>query len=172
MSEDTALTVLYAEDDPDDRQLAQMAHDECGAANPLVFVADGEEALEYLRGTGRHADRAGALQPGIVLLDLNMPGMGGRETLRIIRADPVLRRIPVVILTTSTAQDEIGTSYDAGANSYIVKPRGFSSLVQIFGSLSSFWFDVSSIARVAAQRASPFRPATEQRPTALRVWHL
>lgn len=142
-----ALTILYAEDDPDDRLLAEMAHRDSGAANPLVFVGDGKEALEYLRQTGRHADRAGSLRPGIVLLDLNMPGIDGRETLRIIRADPLLRRIPVVILTTSAADDDVATSYDAGANAYIVKPSAFASLVHIFDCLSRFWFEVSSIAR-------------------------
>jgi CheY-like chemotaxis protein len=144
------LAILYAEDDPDDRLLAEIAHRESGAANPLVFVGNGEEALEYLRRTGRHADRRSLASPGVVLLDLNMPGIDGRETLRIIRADPQLRRIPVVILTTSTAEDDIAASYDAGANAYIVKPRAFGNLVHIFRSLSTFWFDVSSLAKDVA----------------------
>jgi CheY-like chemotaxis protein len=147
MNSPTALSVLYAEDDPDDRLLAEMAHRDSGSANPLVFVGDGEEALEYLRHTGRHVDRGTLPRPGVVILDLNMPGIGGRETLRIIRADPLLRRIPVVILTTSTAEDDIVTSYDAGANSYIVKPSAFGGLVRIFTSLSTYWFDVSSLAK-------------------------
>jgi CheY-like chemotaxis protein len=141
------LAVLYVEDDADDRLLAEMAHRESGAVNPLVFVADGEEALEYLRRSGRHADRASSIQPGIILLDLNMPGIDGRETLRIIKADPVLQRIPVVILTTSTAQDDVAASYDARANSYIVKPSAFSSLVQLFDQLCSYWFEINSIAQ-------------------------
>jgi len=141
------LTVLYAEDDPDDRLLAAMAHRESGALNPLVFVADGEEALEYLGRCGRHADRADTVQPGIVLLDLNMPGIDGRETLRVIRADPGLRRIPVVILTTSAAADDIALSYDAGANSYMVKPSAFGSLVDLFRLLCAYWFEVSSLAQ-------------------------
>ncbi|MDQ2941038.1 MAG: response regulator [Chloroflexota bacterium] len=147
MSNPTAPAILYAEDDPDDRLLAEMAHRESGAVNLLVFVADGEEALEYLRRSGRHADRAGAPQPGVILLDLNMPGIDGRETLRIIKADPVLRRIPVVILTTSTAQDDIATSYDAGTNSYIVKPSAFATLVQLFDRLCSYWFEIGSLAQ-------------------------
>jgi CheY-like chemotaxis protein len=147
MIDTTAAGFLYAEDDSDDRLLAEMAHRESAATNPLTFVCDGEEALEYLRATGRHAGQTGAIKPGIVLLDLNMPGIDGRETLRIIRADPSLRRIPVVILTTSTAQDDINTSYEAGANAYIVKPVGFRDLVRIFQSLSSFWFDISSLAK-------------------------
>jgi CheY-like chemotaxis protein len=149
MSTPVPLEVLYAEDDPDDRLLAEIAHRESGAVNPMVFVADGEEALDYLRQTGGHADRAGSLQPGIVLLDLNMPGIDGRETLRIMKADPLLRRIPVVILTTSTARADIVASYDAGANSYIVKPSGFASLVRTFRSLCEYWFDDTSLAREA-----------------------
>jgi CheY-like chemotaxis protein len=138
---------LYAEDDPDDRLLAEMAHRESGVAGALVFVGDGMEAVEYLRGTGRHAGRVDEARPGIVLLDLNMPGIDGRETLRIIRADADLRRIPVVILTTSAADDDIDTSYDAGANAYIVKPTDFAGLVHIFNALSTFWFDISSLAK-------------------------
>lgn len=135
MMDPTAPAVLYAEDDPDDRLLAEMAHRDSGAVNPLVFVGDGVEALEYVRCTGRHADRAGAPQPRIILLDLNMPGMGGLEALRIMRADSVLRRIPVVILTTSSAAEDITASHDAGANSYVVKPSTFADLVDLFGRL-------------------------------------
>ena len=143
------LAVLYAEDDPDDRLLAQMAHRESGAANPLVIVDDGEEALEYLRRTGRHAGRPDASQPGIVVLDLNMPGIGGRETLRLIRSVPALRRMPLLILTTSSATGDIAASYDAGANSHIVKPRVFASFVQLFDRLCGYWFGVCSIAQEA-----------------------
>lgn len=146
MIDTDSVAFLYAEDDSDDRLLAAMAHRESGATNPLTFVGDGEEALEYLRVVGRHAGRSLG-RPGIVLLDLNMPGIDGRETLRIIRADPSLRSIPVVILTTSAAQADINTSYEAGANAYIVKPAGFRDLVRIFQSLSSFWFDISSLAK-------------------------
>jgi two-component system response regulator len=151
MMDPQSASILYAEDDPDDRLLAAMAHRESGITNPLVFVGDGEEALECLRLTGRHADRTDLPRPGIVLLDLNMPGIDGRETLRIIRADPATRRIPVIILTTSTAADDIAASYDAGANAYIVKPTAFSGLVRIFGTLATFWFEVSSLAKEAPQ---------------------
>ena len=151
MTDASPLAVLYAEDDPDDRLLAELAHRESGALNPLVFVANGEEALEYLRRMGRYADRTDALQPGIVLLDLNMPGIGGHATLRAIRSDPVLRTIPVIILTTSAARTDIALSYGAGASSYIVKPGAFGGLVHIFQSLASFWFDVSTLAREVAR---------------------
>lgn len=147
MSNPAPLAVLYAEDDPDDRLLAEIAHRESGVVNPLVFVADGEEALDYLRRSGQYADRTDTLQPGVVLLDLNMPGIGGRETLNLIKADRVLRRIPVVILTTSSAQVDIAASYDAGANSYVVKPSAFGSLVQLFDGLSTYWFEINSLAQ-------------------------
>ena len=150
MSNPASLALLYAEDDPDDRLLAELAHRESGVIHPLVFVADGEEALEYLRRSGRYADRTDALQAGIVLLDLNMPGIGGRETLHLIKADRVLRRTPVVVLTTSSAQVDIEASYDAGANSYIVKPSAFGNLVRLFDDLSSYWFDLNSLARDAS----------------------
>lgn len=150
MSAVAPLAVLYAEDDPDDRLLAQIAHRESGVVNPLVFVADGEEALDYLRRSGQYADRPDAPEPGIVLLDLNMPGIGGRETLDLIKADRALRRTPVVILTTSSAQIDIAAAYDAGANSYIVKPSAFGSLVRLFEGLSAYWFDLNALSRDGA----------------------
>ena len=146
MNRTDMASILYVEDDPDDRLLAEMAYRESGVANPLVVVADGDEALQYLRREGRHADRVGMAQPGIILLDLNMPGTDGRETLEIIKADPALRRIPVVVLTTSSAGRDIATSYDRGANSYIVKPAAFASLVRLFERLGEYWFEIGSLA--------------------------
>ncbi len=151
MSNPASLAILYAEDDPDDRLLAEIAHRESRIVNPLVFVADGEQALDYLRRSGRYSDRADTSHTGIVLLDLNMPGMGGRETLNQIKADLALRRTPVVILTTSSAQVDITASYDAGANSYIVKPSAFGNLVHLFESLSSYWFELNSLSREASR---------------------
>lgn len=146
MKDPVERLVLYAENDPDDQLLAKMAHRDSGAANPLVIVGGGAEAIEFLRQTGRHTDRKGSARPGIVVLDLNMPGMGGLETLRIIKADPRLRRIPVVILSTSTARSDIASSYDAGANSYIVKPSAFSNLADLFDRLCRYWFEIGSLA--------------------------
>jgi CheY-like chemotaxis protein len=144
-----AAVLLYAEDDPDDRLLAQMAHRESGAAGVLTFVGDGEEALEYLHRTGRYTKRADQAQPAVVILDLNMPGIDGREALRMIRADRHLRHIPVVILTTSAAHDDIGASSEAGADGYIVKPRDFAGLVHIFKTLSTFSSNLDSVAKDA-----------------------
>ena len=151
MSSNTGRAILCVEDDPDDRLLAEMAHRDSGVVNPLAFVADGDEALEYLRRVGRHANRAGNGQPGIILLDLNMPGTDGRETLVIIKADPALRRIPVVILTTSSAERDVATSYDHGANSYIVKPTAFTSLVYLFKRLCDYWFEIGSLPQEAGE---------------------
>ena len=145
MSSNTGRAILCVEDDPDDRLLVEMAHRDSGVVNSLAFVSDGDEALEYLRRVGRHANRAGNDQPGIILLDLNMPGTDGRETLVVIKADPALRRIPVVILTTSSAERDIATSYDQGANSYIVKPTAFTSLVRLFEHLCNYWFEIGSL---------------------------
>jgi CheY-like chemotaxis protein len=149
MNSPTVAAILYAEDDPDDRLLAEMAHRDSGSVNPLVFVGDGVELLEYLRCTGRHAGRADSPQPQVILLDLNMPGMGGLETLRIVRADSVLRRIPVVILTTSTAAEDMAASHDAGATSYIVKPSAFAGLVDLFQRLRGDRFDGGALGHEA-----------------------
>ena len=151
MSSNTGRAILCVEDDPDDRLLVEMAHRDSGVVNALEFVADGDEALEYLRRVGRHANRAGNDQPGIILLDLNMPGTDGRETLVVIKADPALRRIPVVILTTSSAERDIATSYDQGANSYIVKPTAFTSLVRLFERLCTYWFEIGSLPQDAGK---------------------
>lgn len=151
MRSTAAAGILCVEDDPDDRLLAEMAHRDSGVVNPLAFVADGDEALEYLRRVGRYANRDDKDQPGIILLDLNMPGTDGRETLVIIKADPALRRIPVVILTTSSAERDIATSYDEGANSYIVKPAAFTSLVRLFERLCDYWFEIGSLPREAGK---------------------
>jgi CheY-like chemotaxis protein len=140
------LAILYAENDPDDQLLAQMAHRESGATNPLVLVHDGAEAIEYLRQAGRHSDQQGSARPGVVILDLNMPGMGGLAALRIIKADAGLRRIPVVILSTSTARVDIVATYEAGANSYIVKPSTFSGLASLFDRACGYWFEVNTLA--------------------------
>jgi CheY-like chemotaxis protein len=147
MSPPAGLAILYAEDDRDDRLLAEMAHRDSHVANPLVFVSDGDEALEYLRGDGRHADGAGWLDPGLVLLDLNMPGTNGLDTLRAVRADPAWRSIPVVMLTTSTAQADITACYEAGASSYIIKPPAFGDLVRLFSRVCDYWFDLSASPR-------------------------
>jgi CheY-like chemotaxis protein len=137
--------ILCVDDDRDDQLLAELAHRESGVENPIAFVSSGPEALEYLRATGRYTGRSGEPRPAIVLLDLNMPGMDGLETLGRIRADADLRAIPVIILTTSSSAEDIRRSYEAGANAYVVKPASFSSLTELVRRLCLFWFEVSAL---------------------------
>lgn len=136
------MTILYAEDDPDDRMLTADALRESRVSNRLQMVEDGAEVLAYLRREGRWADEALSPRPGIILLDLNMPRMDGREALAAIKADARFSSIPVVILTTSRAEADVIRSYEIGANSYIAKPVTFDGLVQIMNDLGRYWFEV------------------------------
>lgn len=136
------ITIVMAEDDPDDRLLAQEAMEECMLANSLYCVENGEELLDYLRRRGRFSEPGVAPRPGLILLDLNMPRMDGREALREIKADPELRSIPVVVLTTSKAEEDIVRSYDLGANSYVTKPVTFEGLVDVMKTLRRYWFEI------------------------------
>jgi CheY-like chemotaxis protein len=131
--------LLLAEDDSDDRLLVKDALEECQWRGELRCVENGEQLLDYLlhRGTYQGAD---APRPGVILLDLNMPRKDGRQALREIRADPSLRRIPVVILTTSKAEADVDTAYDLGANSFISKPVQFDGLVNVIRQLGQYWF--------------------------------
>ena len=138
----TPITILMADDDPDDRLLAAEALRESRVGNDLRFVEDGEQLLDYLRRRGRWADPAQSPRPGLVLLDLNMPRKDGREALAEIKADPELRRIPVVVLTTSRAQADVLRSYDLGANSFITKPVTFQGLVDAMRVLGRYWIEI------------------------------
>lgn len=135
------IVILMAEDDPDDRLLVREAFEESRLLNELRFVEDGEELLEYLRRQGSYADAESAPKPGLILLDLNMPRKDGREALREIKADPDLRRIPIVVMTTSKAEEDIFRSYDMGASSYISKPVTFERLVELMKSLGNYWIE-------------------------------
>lgn len=136
------ITILLADDDPDDRQLTRDAFTENRLANELACVEDGEELMEYLHRRGRYRDLNGAPLPGLILLDLNMPRKDGREALKEIKANPELRRIPIVVLTTSKAEEDILRSYDLGVNSYVTKPVTFKSLVELIKVLGQYWFEV------------------------------
>ncbi len=137
-----SIVILMADDDADDRLLAKDALTECRLANDLHFVENGEELLEYLKRRGKYASLADAPRPGLILLDLNMPKKDGREALKEIKADPELRRIPVVVLTTSKADTDIGRIYELGANSFIAKPVSFDSLVEVMKILGRYWFEI------------------------------
>jgi CheY-like chemotaxis protein len=136
------ITILMADDDPDDRQLTKEALEEGRLINDIRFVENGEEMMEYLRRTGRYAPPAESPRPGLILLDLNMPRKDGRTVLKEIKSDPALRTIPVVVLTTSKADEDVYRSYDLGVNSYIVKPVTFEALVDILVTLEKYWFEI------------------------------
>lgn len=135
------LVILMADDDADDRLLAQDAMHESRVLNELHFVEDGVQLLRYLRGDDEFSNRTLHPMPGLILLDLNMPKKDGREALAEIKADQVLRRIPVVILTTSKAEEDMYKGYDLGAASYITKPVTFGALVELMRTLGKYWVE-------------------------------
>jgi CheY-like chemotaxis protein len=135
------ITILMADDDADDRMLTKEALEESRVRNNLYFVEDGEELLDYLNRRGKFVDAEQSPRPGLILLDLNMPRKDGREALREIKANPDLRRIPVVIMTTSKAEEDIFRTYDLGANSFITKPVTFERLVELMRTLGQYWIE-------------------------------
>jgi CheY-like chemotaxis protein len=137
-----SIVILMADDDEDDRLLAHEALQESHLINSVYFVEDGQELLDYLHQTGKYSDPETAPRPGLILLDLNMPRMDGREALTIIKQDANLRRIPIVILTTSKTEEDILRSYDLGANSFITKPVTFQGLIKVLNILGSYWFEI------------------------------
>lgn len=136
------ITILMADDDPDDRLLAQNAFKVSRLANDLRLVVDGEELMDYLRRRGKYADPELSPRPGLILLDLNMPRKDGREALAEIKADPDLQTIPVVVLTTSKADEDIYRSYAVGASSFITKPVSFEGLVDVIRTVGHYWFEI------------------------------
>ena len=136
------ITILMADDDADDRRLTQEALEEGRLINEVKFVDNGEELMDYLRRQGKFAPPAETPRPGLILLDLNMPRKDGRTVLKEIKGDPDLRQIPVVVLTTSKADEDVYKSYDLGVNSYIVKPVTFEALVDILQTLEKYWFEI------------------------------
>lgn len=136
------ITILMADDDEDDRLLAKDALEECRLANNLHFVVDGEDLMDYLYHRGKYTQLINSPRPGLILLDLNMPKKDGREALQEIKGDPELRLIPVIVLTTSKAEEDIYRTYDLGANSYIAKPVTFESLVSVMKALGKYWFEI------------------------------
>jgi CheY-like chemotaxis protein len=136
------ITILMADDDRDDCLLVKDAFIESRLVNDLRFVEDGEDLMDYLYNRSKYSDVTVAPRPGLVLLDLNMPRKDGREALMEIKADPDLRGIPIVVLTTSKQEEDILRSYDVGANSYITKPVTFKGLVEVIKSLGKYWLDI------------------------------
>jgi two-component system response regulator len=135
------IVILMADDDADDRMLTRDALEESRVLNELRFVEDGEELMEYLTRQGKFANPEDSPRPGLILLDLNMPKKDGREALKEIKSDPNLRRIPIVIMTTSKAEEDIFRSYDSGASSFITKPVTFDRLVELMRTLGEYWVE-------------------------------
>lgn len=136
------IKILMADDDADDRFMAQEALDEAKLKNELFFVQDGEELMDFLLHRGRYSDPQTSPRPGLILLDLNMPRKSGREALQEIKSHPELRRIPIVVLTTSKAEEDILKTYDLGVNSFITKPVSFDGLVEVMKTISKYWFEI------------------------------
>jgi CheY-like chemotaxis protein len=134
--------ILIADDDPEDRLLVKDALGESGWAHDARFVSDGEELLEYLLHQGAYRDPRSAPKPSLILLDLNMPKKDGRAALREIKERDALRLIPVVALTTSSAEEDVWKTYQLGASSYIQKPATFSGLVEAMRALGVYWFEL------------------------------
>jgi CheY-like chemotaxis protein len=149
------ISILIADDDADDRMMAKEALEECRLANPVDFVEDGIELLAYLRGQGRYSGST-PRKPGFIILDLNMPKMDGREALREIKADPLLRRIPIVVMTTSKAEEDIYRTYDLGVNSFVTKPVTFDGLVAVMRTLGAYWIEIVELPD--ADRLRDLRP--------------
>lgn len=141
------IVIVMADDDHEDREFAREAFEESRLANDFRTVDDGVELLEYLRREGAYADPGAAPRPGLILLDLQMPRLDGFETLARIRADPSLSRIPVVVMTTSGADEDIARSYDAGANSYVRKPVTFEGLLEAIRTLGRYWLEIVELPR-------------------------
>lgn len=141
------VVILVADDDADDRAMTSDAVAESRLPNPVRFVEDGEVLMDYLHQEGRFSGAAGAPRPGIILLDLNMPRKDGREALAEIKADPELRHIPVVVLTTSRAKEDVFSSYDLGASSFISKPVTFDGLVDLVRTIGKYWLETVDLPR-------------------------
>ena len=143
-----SIVILIADDDAEDRMLVKDALDEGRLKNDIHFVENGEELVDYLHNRGRFSDKDKFPTPGLILLDLNMPKKDGREALKDIKNDPHLRLIPIVVLTTSKAEEDILRTYDMGVSSFITKPVTFTALVDVMKTLSKYWFEIVELPKI------------------------
>ncbi|HYU35888.1 MAG TPA: response regulator [Thermoanaerobaculia bacterium] len=139
--------ILLVEDSPEDYEATVRAFDRSGLKNPIVRCEDGDSALDYLHRRGSYAAPDAAPRPGVILLDLNLPGTDGREVLQEIKRDEQLRQIPVIVLTTSTDERDVEACYQAGANSYIQKPVDMDGFIRAIERLNGYWFEVVVLPR-------------------------
>lgn len=142
MTDAKEAIILMAEDDEDDYLLTKDAFQEGRILNKLYRVKNGEELMDYLLHQGRYSNAEDAPEPAIILLDLNMPRKDGREALREIKSNALLRRIPVVVLTTSKSEEDILQSYEIGVNSYIRKPVSYDRLLEIINKVTEYWLQI------------------------------
>ena len=140
--------ILLVEDSPEDFETTERAFRRSGLRNPIFRCSDGDEALDYLHRRGAYTDPAKAPRPGVILLDLNLPGTDGREVLSEIKADPSLKQIPVVVLTTSRDERDVDACYKAGASSYIQKPVDLDGFIKAIERLNGYWFEVVILPKV------------------------
>jgi CheY-like chemotaxis protein len=139
------VTILIAEDDPDDQRLTSEALAGAVLGKDIRFVSDGEELIDYLRRRGKYADAANAPRPGLIFLDLNLPRKDGHEALREIKQDPDLRWIPVTVLSVSNAEIDVQRVYALGANAYVCKPRNYTELIEAMRSWCHFWLETAEL---------------------------
>ena len=144
-----AKTILIVEDSDDDFLATERAFRKSGLANPIRRCTNGDQVLYYLYRRGEFADPEKSPRPGIIMLDLNLPGTDGREVLRIIKSEPNLHKIPVIVLTTSDAEQDIERCYDAGANSYVKKPVDMQGFVLAIARLHEYWIEVTVLPKEA-----------------------
>jgi two-component system response regulator len=138
-----AQPILLVEDNEDDYEATSRAFKRANLCNPIVWCKSGRDALDFLRREGAHKDARKSSRPGLILLDLNMPGMDGRKTLAVIKKDDSLKRIPVIILTTSADERDIEACYQTGANTYVQKPVSFDGLIEAIKRLKAYWFEIA-----------------------------
>ncbi|MGV3606343.1 MAG: response regulator [Planctomycetaceae bacterium] len=136
------ITILMADDDADDRQMTREAFEESRLANDLRFVENGVQLMDYLLRRNNFQSPESSPRPGLILLDLNMPKMDGREALQLIKSDPRLKNIRVVVMTTSKAEEDIVRTYDLGASSYVTKPVTFAALVDVIRTMGKYWLEI------------------------------
>jgi CheY-like chemotaxis protein len=142
-------SILLVEDNPDDYESTCRAFKKANLSNPVVWCQSGRDALDYLKCEGAYKDAGISSRPGLVLLDLNMPGVDGRKTLEVIKQDNALKRIPVIILTTSADERDIKACYQAGANTYVQKPVSFDGLIEAIKRLKAYWFEIALLPKEA-----------------------
>lgn len=148
MTETLSQPILLVEDSPEDFETTERALRKSGLKNPIFRCADGDEALDFLYRRGRYSDPQTSPRPGVILLDLNLPGTDGREVLSEVKTDPNLKQIPVIVLTTSKDERDIEVCYRCGANSYIQKPVDLDGFMKAIERLNDYWFEVVILPRM------------------------